>query len=484
LDVEHQIVIAGAGPTGLMLAGELALAGADVAVVERRTGHDLVGSRAGGITPRTIEVLDQRGLADRFINEGTIGPNGHYAGLFFDVSDLPTRHNYGLALLQYRVETILADWIAELGVPVHYDRDVTGLTQDHAGVSATVSDGTTLQAGYLVGCDGGRSAIRQATGIAFPGWEASTSYLVADVDMDGEPPWGLHRHGGFHSFFTFDGEDTVRVMVTESQVGATAEPTLDDLRQALTSVRGTDYGLRSATWISRFTDATRQAANYRAGRVILAGDAAHIHLPIGGQGLNTGIQDAVNLGWKLARVADGTAGETLLDTYQAERHPVAARVLHNTMAQTALNGPGERIDALRDTVAELLGMDEPRTRIAAMMCGLDIHYDLGEGHPLLGRRVPDLDLRTPSGSARLFTLLHRARGILLTFGCHAGQFDVAPWSDRVSMFDVHYRGIWELPVIGEVAAPDAVLVRPDGHVAWVGDGSTAGLPDALERWFT
>src|SRR5581483_2698645 len=309
---EHAVLIAGAGPTGLMLAGELALGGADVAVVERRTNHDRVGSRAGGMTPRTIEVLDQRGIADRFLAEGTVGQNGHYAGLFFDVSDLPTRHNYGLALLQYRVETILADWIAELGVPVHYGHEVTGFAQNDSGVDAAVSDGTTLRARYLVGCDGGRSAIRKASEIAFPGWDPSTSCLVADVKMSDEPPWGLHRQGGFHSFFTFDGEDTVRVMATEPEVGDTAQPTLADLSEALIAICGTDYGLRSATWISRFTDATRQAASYRAGRVLLAGDAAHIHFPIGGQGLNTGIQDAVNLGWKLAQAVSGVSGEHLL----------------------------------------------------------------------------------------------------------------------------------------------------------------------------
>jgi 2-polyprenyl-6-methoxyphenol hydroxylase-like FAD-dependent oxidoreductase len=480
---EHQVVIAGGGPTGLMLAGELALAGANVAVLERRTDRDLVGSRAGGMTPRTIEVLDQRGIADRFLTQGTIGQNGHYAGLFFDVSDLPTRHNYGLSLLQYRIETILADWIAELGVPVHYGRAVTGFAQDDSGVDAALSDGTTLHAGYLVGCDGGRSVIRKTAGIAFPGWDASTSCLVADVDMTEEPPWGLHRHGGFHSFFTFDGEDAVRVMVTESQTGNTDHPTLADLSEALTAVCGTDYGLRSATWISRFTDATRHAAAYRVGRVLLAGDAAHIHFPIGGQGLNTGMQDAVNLGWKLAQVVRGISGEQLLDTYHAERHPVASRVLHNTMAQTALNDPGERTDALRDTMSELLTMHEPRTWIAAMMCGLDIHYDLGGGHPLLGRRIPDLDLHAPSGPTRLFTLLHQAHGVLLKFGSRAFDFDLTPWSDRVSMFDVHFTGAWILPVIGEVAAPDAVLVRPDGYVAWAGVGSSPGLPDALNMWF-
>ncbi len=271
-------------------------------------------------------------------------------------------------------------------------------------------------------------------------------------------------------------------MVTEPHVGTTGEPALADISNALTAARGTDYGLRSATWISRFTDATRQAANYRDRRVLLAGDAAHIHFPIGGQGLNTGIQDAVNLGWKLAQVVNGTSGAELLDTYHAERHPVAARVLHNTMAQTALNGPGERIDALRDTVAELLGMKEPRTRIAEMMCGLDIHYDCGAGHPLLGRRMPDLDLGTPDGFTRLFTLLHQARGLLLNFGC-PWDFDVTRWAHRVSALDAHYTGGWQLPVFGEVAAPDAVLVRPDGYVAWVGDSTTSGLPEALETWF-
>ncbi|WP_204079361.1 FAD-dependent monooxygenase [Mycobacterium riyadhense] len=479
---EHAVVIAGAGPTGLMLAGELALAGADVAVVERRTARDLTGSRAGGLSPRTIEVLDQRGIADRFLAEGTIGQYGHFSGIFFDVSDLPTRHNYGLGLLQYRVENILAEWIAELGVPIHYGRVVTGFTQDSAGVDVTVSDGTTLRATYLVGCDGGRSLIRKTAGIAFPGWDPSTSCLVADVKMTEKPPLGLHRDGGFHSFFEFEGEDTIRVMVTEPHVGTTGEPALADISNALTAARGTDYGLRSATWISRFTDATRQAATYRDRRVLLAGDAAHIHFPIGGQGLNTGIQDAVNLGWKLAQVVNGTSGAELLDTYHAERHPVAARVLHNTMAQTALNGPGERIDALRDTVAELLGMKEPRTRIAEMMCGLDIHYDCGAGHPLLGRRMPDLDLGTPDGFTRLFTLLHQARGLLLNFGC-PWDLDVTRWAHRVSALDAHYTGGWQLPVFGEVAAPDAVLVRPDGYVAWVGDSTTSGLPEALETWF-
>ena len=274
----------------------------------------------------------------------------------------------------------------------------------------------------------------------------------------------------------------VGVMLTEEHVGATAEPTLDDLREGLAAVYGTDYGVHSPTWISRFTDMARQAAAYRDRRVLLAGDAAHVHSPVGGQGLNTGVQDAVNLGWKLAQVVHGTSPDSLLDTYHAERHPVAARVLRNTMAHTALLRADDRIEALRDTMADLLGMDEPRRRLAAEMSGLGIHYDLGEGHPLLGRRVPDLDLVTADGPLRVFTLLHDARPVLLNLG-EPGGFDVTPWADRVRSIDARYEGTWELPAIGAVTAPTAVLVRPDGYVAWVGDRSRLGLAGALTTWF-
>jgi hypothetical protein len=272
-------------------------------------------------------------------------------------------------------------------------------------------------------------------------------------------------------------------MVTERQPGATGEPTLRDLSEALIAVYGTDYGIHDPIWISRFTDMTRQAASYRDGRVLLAGDAAHVHSPAGGQGLNIGVQDAVNLGWKLAQVVNEVSPASLLDTYQAERHPVAARVLQNTMAQTALMRPGEaRLDALRDTVSELLSMDEPRKRFGGMLSGLNIRYDLGEGHPLLGRRMPDLDLVTPDGPRRVFALLHTARPVLLNFG-EPGGFDISPWMDRVQMLDAAYRGPWELPVLGAVTAPAAVLVRPDGYVGWVGDLTEPGLPDALTTWF-
>jgi hypothetical protein len=271
-------------------------------------------------------------------------------------------------------------------------------------------------------------------------------------------------------------------VVKEQHVEHTSEPTLQDLRDALVRVYGTDYGVHSPTWISRFTDMSRQAACYRHGRVLLAGDAAHVHSPHSGQGLNTGVQDAVNLGWKLAQVVNTTSPESLLDTYHAERHPVGARVLRNVMAQVALTTPGERHVALRATMTELLGMDEPRKRIAGMLSALDIRYDLGEGHPLLGRRMPDLELHTAGSHTRVFTLLHDARPVLLDLGTPGG-FDMTPWADRVRLVEASYDGAWELPVLGEVAAPAAVLIRPDGHVAWVGDLTDPELPGALATWF-
>ena len=490
----HAVVIAGGGPTGLMLAGELTLAGVDVVIVERRASQDLAGSRAGGLHARTIEVLDQRGIADRFLSEGQKAQVAGFAGVQLDISDFPTRHPYGLGLWQNHIERILAGWVGELAVPIHRELEVTGFAQDDAGVDVELSDGRSLRAEYLVGCDGGRSVVRKAAGIEFQGWEATTSSLIAQVEMTEEPELGIRRTpSGMHAlgkveYEIKDGEvvykpgGTVGVMLTESHVG-TSEPTLRDLSEGLVAVYGTDYGIHSPTWISRFTDMTRQAAAYREGRVLLAGDAAHVHSPVGGQGLNTGVQDAVNLGWKLAQVVHRTTPESLLDTYHAERHPVAARVLRTTMAQVALMRVDDRIEALRDTVSELLGMDEPRRRFAAMMSGLDIHYDLGAGHPLLGRRMPDLDLVTANGPLRLFTLLHDARPVLLNLG-EPGGFDITPWAERVQLVDARHEGLWELPVLGEVTAPTAVLIRPDGYVAWVGDDSTyAGLPDSLTTWF-
>ncbi|HWC70587.1 MAG TPA: FAD-dependent monooxygenase [Actinomycetota bacterium] len=492
---EHAVVIAGGGPVGLMLAGELALANTDVAIVERRASQDLAGSRAGGLHSRTIEILDQRGIADRFLSEGQRAQVQGFAFNRLDISDFPTRHPYGLGLWQNHIERILAGWVDELPVTFYRSREVTSFEQDRSGVDIELADGETLRARYLVGCDGGRSTVRKAAGIEFPGWDPTTSALIGEVEVAEVPELGIrHDDLGTHAFgrveyeirdgeVAFAEEGPVTVMVTEREPGATGEPTLDDLSEALIAVYGTDYGIHDPIWISRFTDMTRQAASYRDGRVLLAGDAAHVHSPAGGQGLNIGVQDAANLGWKLAQVVNEVSPSSLLDTYQAERHPVAARVLQNTMAQTALMRPGEaRLEALRVTVSELLSMGEPRKRFGGMLSGLDIRYDLGEGHPLLGRRMPDLDLVTADGPRRVFALLHSARPVLLNFA-EPGGFDISPWMDRVQMLDATYRGPWELPVLGAVSAPAAVLVRPDGYVGWVGDLTGQGLPDALTTWF-
>jgi 2-polyprenyl-6-methoxyphenol hydroxylase-like FAD-dependent oxidoreductase len=479
---EREVVIAGGGPTGMMLAGELALAGVDVAIVERRTGQELESSRAGGQHARTIEVLDQRGIADRFLAEGKAMQVQAFALIPLDISDFPTRHNYGLALWQKDFERILSGWVDELGVPVVRARAVTGFTQDDTGVDVALSDGGSLRADYLVGCDGGRSVVRKAAGIEFPGWDPTVSWLVAEVETGQEPELGLRRDESGHYGIGKLESGLVRLVVTERNVEHSGEATLQDLSDALVAAYGTDFGVHSPTWISRFTDMTRQAASYREGRVLLAGDAAHVHSPQGGQGLNVGVQDAVNLGWKLAQVVEGTSPDSLLDTYQAERHPVAARVLQNTMAQGVLSPSNGRIDALRGILTELLGLDEPRKQIAGMISGLDIHYDLGDGHPLVGRRMPDLDLLTDDGPARVYSLLREARPVLLNLGA-PGRFDIAPWAPRVPLVDATYAGTWELPVLGEVSAPAAVLVRPDGHVAWVGDLGDPGLPAALTTWF-
>jgi 3-(3-hydroxy-phenyl)propionate hydroxylase len=474
-------LIIGAGPTGLMLAGELVLAGVDVSVVERRLNQDLVGTRAGGFHSRTIEVLDQRGIADRFLAVGRPAQIAGFAWIPVDMSDFPTRYPYGLALGQAEIERILADWVAELRVPIVRGREVKRLSQDGDSVVVATTEGA-LRADYVVGCDGGRSVVRKAAGIEFVGSDATTSQIIAEVEMTEEPRAGLHRDAhGIHSMGRIP-NGAVRVMVTEKQVGASEEPTLADLKVALVDAYGTDFGVHSPASISRFTDMARQAATYRAGRVLLAGDAAHVHYPTGGQGLNIGMQDAVNLGWKLAQVVKGSAPGRLLDTYGAERHPIAARVLRDTKAQVALLRGDERTDAAREIFAQLLAMDEPRKFGAGMMSGLDIRYDLGEGHPLLGRRMPDLDLITPAGPRRVYSFLHDARPALINFGTPSA-LDSSGWSERVPAVDATYEGRWELPVIGAVSAPGSVLVRPDGYVAWVGEGTNSGLSEALTAWF-
>jgi 2-polyprenyl-6-methoxyphenol hydroxylase-like FAD-dependent oxidoreductase len=475
---EHAVVIVGGGPTGMMLAAELTLAGIDVLIVERRPSVKLESSRSRGLHSRTIEVLDQRGVVDRFLAEGKAVQVQAFAGVPLDISDFPTRHNYGMALLQSHFERILAGWLDELGVPILREREVTGFTQDDSGVDVALSDGTSLRARYLVGCDGGRSVVRKAAGIDFAGWDPTTRWIIAEVEMEEKPEFGLRGGGGIGPAE----EGRVGVTLIVPDLDRSDESTLQDVRDALIRVDGKDYGVNSPHWISSFTDMTRQAVSYRSGRVLLAGDAAHVHAPIGGQGLNVGVQDAVNLGWKLAQVVKETSPDSLLETYHAERHPVGARVLRNTMAQRALGPTDERTVALRGILVELLTMDQPRKHIAGMISGLDVAYDLGKGHPLLGRRMPDLDLETADGPVRVFELLHRAMPVLLNFG-GAGGLDLTAWADRVQFIDATYAGRWELPVIGEVSAPTAVLIRPDGHVAWAGDLSDAGLPDALKMWF-
>jgi 3-(3-hydroxy-phenyl)propionate hydroxylase len=484
---EHPVVIAGGGPTGMMLAAELKLAGVDALVVERRADQHLDGSRAGGLHPRTIEVLDQRGVADRFTGAGQPVPVFGFAQVMFPATGLATRHSYVLALWQSEFERIMADWVAELGVTTRRSTDVVGFAHRDGGVDVHLSDGTTVSTQYLVGCDGGRSVVRKAAGIEFAGLPATTSWLIAEVEMDGEPVMGFtHTSEGSHAIGRRAPDEPIRLVIQQPYVADAPQPTMSDLRAALHHVYGTDFGLRSASWISRFNDATRQAVAYRSGRVLLAGDAAHIHPPQGGQGMGTGVQDAVNLGWKLAQVVTAASPDSLLDTYHAERHPVAARVLQNTRAQVALGLQDEHHQALRGIVGELLAGDEARRQIASMLFGLDIRYDAGAGaggegdtHPLVGRRMPDLDLDVDGAPTRVFELLHEARPLLMQFD----DADPPLTSDRVRRVRAAAERTCEIPLVGTVDVPPAVLVRPDGHVAWAGEPHEPALGDAITRWF-
>jgi 3-(3-hydroxy-phenyl)propionate hydroxylase len=485
-NAEHAVVIAGGGPAGMMLAAELALQDVDVVIFECRPDHELVGSRAGGFHSRTIELFDQRGVAERFLEEGQTAQAAIYATTVLDMSDFPTRHPYALGIFQNKIERIMAAWIAELPqIKVEYGREVIGFAQDRAGVQVRLADGDSHRAQYLVGCDGGRSLIRKLAGIEFPGWDASKSSLIAEVEVTEETPAGIrHDEIGVHGLHVMEDGKTVRIVTAEREIGPDTEPALEDLKTALTAAYGTDFGVHNPTWISRFTDMTRQAATYRDRRVLLAGDAAHIHYPAGGQGLSLGVHDAVNLGWKLAQVIKGISPDELVDSYHAERHPVTARTLRHTMALTALQRGDERSRALAEEAARLAQIDEARIWLAGIVSGLDVHYDLGDGHPLLGRRMPDLDLTTATGGSRsVFELLRAGRPLLINLG-EPARLELGYWEDRVELIEAGYDGDWLLPVIGRVDAPNAVLVRPDGYVAWVQEpGSDADLTGALTTWF-
>ena len=477
----HAVVIAGAGPTGLMLAAELKLAGIDVAIIERRTDRELVGTRARGINARSLEVLDQRGIVGRFLTAGYTAQVYGFAHTRLDISDFPTRHPHGLALVQSHIERLLLEWTEELGITILRGAELIGFTQDETGIDIELVSGNGLRAEYLVGCDGGRSPVRKLAGIDFPGFDPTISNLLAEVQFTTEPPFGLRQSPRLHGI-NRTAEGPIQAIVTERTVSHDREPSLDDLRAELIDLYATDFGVHSPAWIFRFTDASRQADKYRRARVLLAGDAAHIHYPAGGQGLNLGLQDAVNLGWKLAQVVTGTSPDTLLDSYEAERHPVAARVLRNTMANVALTRQEDRSKAANEVVAEFLATETGRKLMAGQMSGLDIKYDFGPGHPLLGRRMPDLDLIVGDRPTTVFALLHDARPVLLSFG-PLPPADLAFWTDRVRFVEAQTPGPWELPVIGTVPAPTAVLVRPDGHVAWVGEPASVGPEEALSTWF-
>ncbi|MFE5565009.1 FAD-dependent monooxygenase [Amycolatopsis japonica] len=477
---DTQVVIAGAGPTGLMLACELRLAGVDVLVLERLPEPRTVESRAGGLHIRTLETLDQRGLLDRFLERGPVKQGVHFSALPLDVSDVTTRHPYVLVVGQCEVERLLAERAAEVGARLRRGAELVSFTQEETGVTVELADGARVRADYLVGCDGGRSTVRKLAGIEFPGTPATMTALLGDVEL-AEPPaadiFQERREHGIFSVLSF-GPNWYRVLTSEfDHVADRDEPvTPDTLRKTLLKIAGTDFGMHSPRWLSRHGDAARQADRYRAGRVLLAGDAAHIHFPAGGQGMNTGMQDAVNLGWKLAAVIRGQTSDLLLDTYQAERHPVAARVLQNTRAQTALWRVDDHTSALREVLGDLIGIDEVRLRLAGMITATDIRYPMDGTDDLLGRRIPDLDLH----DGRVYEHLHRARAVLLNLaGLPQLHAVVTGWADRVDLVNAR-------PTRSAGLDADAVLVRPDGHIAWI--TRTGRRPDldalrtALTTW--
>ncbi|MBK3640223.1 rifampin monooxygenase [Streptomyces sp. MBT33] len=467
-------VIAGGGPTGLMLAAELRLHGVSVVVLEKEPEPTEV-VRALGLHARSIEVLDQRGLADRFLALGRRHPlGGFFAGIAKPSPErLDTTHPYVLGIPQTVTERLLAEHAVEAGADIRRGRELVGLSQDADGVTAELADGTRLRSRYLVGCDGGRSTVRKLLGVGFPGEPSRVDTLLGEVELTtpAEELAALVAHVR-QTQLMFGamplGDGVYRVVVPAERVAEdrSVPPTLDEVRRQLKATAGTDFGAHSPRWLSRFGDGTRLADRYRVGRVLLAGDAAHVHPPMGGQGLNAGVQDAFNLGWKLAARVAGWAPEGLLDSYQAERRPVAAAVLDNARAQMELMSldPGPR--AVRRLLAELMDFEEVNRYLIEKIIATGIRYDFGDGHELLGRRLRDVRLER----GRLYELMHAGRGLLLD---RTGTLSASGWADRVDH------------VTDSAAEPDdvpAVLLRPDGHVAWAG-ADQEGLPAALERWF-